>query len=110
MKKVHCLYEKHSVDAAIVLGVVCHLCILAPHNLATGCDQTKIGHVDLDDSSLRDDTKLRVHWTLRVLLHADNIQAERSGIRNQKKVTMKKVLKSLEQNKSVEQTSSARGV
>ena len=73
------LYEKHSVDAAIVLGVVCHLRILAPDNLATGCDQAKVGHIDLDDGSLGDDTKLRVHRALRVLLHANDVQAECSG-------------------------------
>lgn len=101
------LYEKHSVDATIVLGVVCHLRIFAPDNLATRCDQTKVGHVDLDDGTLGDHAKLRVHRALRVLLHADDVQAERSG--ELCRCEMTEMCRIEERKASWEQTSSARG-
>ena len=47
--------QKYSIDAAVVLRIVCDLGILAPHNFAPGCDQPQLADVNFDDGTLRDD-------------------------------------------------------
>ena len=47
-------YEQHRVDAAVVLRVVGHLRVLAPHHLARRGHQAEVGAVDLDDGALSD--------------------------------------------------------
>ena len=70
--------KKDSVDAAVVLGVVGHLGILAPNDLPAGGDEAEVAHVDLDDRTLGDHAELCVHGGLGVLLDADDIQVERT--------------------------------
>ncbi len=40
-------------------------------------DETQLGHVHLDHRSLRDHAQSRIHRALRVLLHTQDVQAER---------------------------------
>ena len=45
--------QKYSIDAAVVLRIVCDLGILAPHNFAPGCDQPQLAAVHFDDGDAR---------------------------------------------------------
>ena len=49
---------------------------LAPYDLSASGDHTEFGHVDLDDCTLGENTELRVHGRLRVLLDADDGELE----------------------------------
>ena len=49
---------------------------LAPHDLSAGGDHTKLGYVDLHNCTLGENTELRVHGRLRVLLDADDGELE----------------------------------
>ena len=62
-KSPFCLLRKqqHSVDAAIVLGVISDLRVLSPDDLSSRRHHTELGDVDLDDGTLRDDAQTRVH-------------------------------------------------
>ena len=66
------LNEQNSVQAAVVLGVVGNLGPTTPDDLSTRGDQTKFRDVDLDDSTLGQDTELSVHGVLGVLLDGDD--------------------------------------
>ena len=48
------LYEQHGVDAPVILRVVGHLRVLAPHHLTRGRHQAEVGAVHLDDRALGD--------------------------------------------------------
>ena len=58
-------------------GVVGHLRILAPDDLAAGGDHAEVRHVHLDDRALGKHAELGIHRRLRVLLHANDRQLER---------------------------------
>lgn len=66
------LNEQDSVQASVVLGVVCDLGPTTPDDLSTSCDQTELGNVDFDDGTLGQNTKLGVHGVLRVLLDGND--------------------------------------
>ena len=69
-------HKKNGVDAAVILRVVCHLRVLAPNDFAARCDEAKLGHIHLDDGALGNHTKLREKRRARVLLDADDWEAE----------------------------------
>ena len=63
-----CLHEKHGVDAAVVLGVVGDLRVLAPHDLASRGHETKFAHVDLQVVSVWRST--HTHSRTHALTHS----------------------------------------
>jgi hypothetical protein len=71
-------HTKNSVDAAIIFGVVCDLGVFPKHYFSTSRDHAQFRNVDLDDSSLRHDAKLRVHGRLGIFLDTEDLQLERS--------------------------------
>jgi len=50
---------------------------LTPHHLSSLCHQAQLADVDLHDGSFRDDSESRVERRRRVLLHAEDGEAER---------------------------------
>ena len=68
------LYQKDTVDAALVLRVVGDLGVTTPDNLSTSSDKTKFADVDLDNGTLGQNTQLSVKRVLGVLLDADDGQ------------------------------------
>lgn len=71
-------HQENSINASIVLRVVCDLSVLAPHNLPWLRDQTQFTDVDLYHRSLSDDPKACVHCGAGVFLYAKNWKLERS--------------------------------
>ena len=69
-------HEQNRVNTTIIFRVVCHLRVLAPDNLATLGDQTKLGDVDLDHRSFCNDSQTREHGRTRVLFHPNNRQTK----------------------------------
>jgi len=59
--------------------VVCDLSVFAPNSFSTGCGQAQISGVDLDDGALGDDVEAGLEFTLRILLDAQDVEAE-SGL------------------------------
>ena len=49
--------EQHRVYAAVILRMVGHLRVLAPDDLAAGCDEAEVRAVDLDDGAFGDHTE-----------------------------------------------------
>ena len=66
------LDQENGIDAAVVLGIVGHLGIFAPDNLASGGDKTELGHVDFQHGSLGDNAELGVEGRLRILLDTND--------------------------------------
>lgn len=54
------LNKKNSVDAAVVLAVVCDLSPSTPNDLAACGDEAEFGNVDFDDGTLGEDAELCV--------------------------------------------------
>lgn len=69
-------YKQNRIDAAIVLGVVSDLCILAPDHLAAWSDQPQLRDIDFDNGTLGDDAKAGVCLSIGVFLDADDLQLE----------------------------------
>lgn len=63
-------------DAAIVLRRIHNLGIFRPDDFTPCCDHTQLACVDFDNCTFRQDAKLGVHWTLRILLYSDDGQLE----------------------------------
>mmetsp|Transcript_16596 Transcript_16596/g.27982 ORF Transcript_16596/g.27982 Transcript_16596/m.27982 type:complete len:203 (-) Transcript_16596:547-1155(-) len=72
------LHQQHCVHAPVVLRVIRHLRVLPPHDLPPRRDQTQLADVHLDNRPLREHAQLRVHVSVGILLHADNIEHERA--------------------------------
>ena len=53
--------------------------IFRPNDFTACSNHTQLARIDFNDRTLCQNTKLRVHWTLRVLLDSDNGQLE-SGL------------------------------
>ncbi|KAI6759013.1 hypothetical protein HG531_014009 [Fusarium graminearum] len=60
------LYQKNTVDAALVLWVIGDLSVATPNNLSTSGDQTKFADVDLDDGTLCQDTELSLNGNAKL--------------------------------------------
>ena len=70
------LDKKNCIDTAIIFRIISDLSILSPYNFTSRSDETKIRHIDFNDSTLGDNSQLCVHRRLRVLLDSNNIQIE----------------------------------
>mmetsp|Transcript_31690 Transcript_31690/g.69292 ORF Transcript_31690/g.69292 Transcript_31690/m.69292 type:complete len:273 (-) Transcript_31690:60-878(-) len=82
---VRTLYKENGIDAAIVLGVVRHLRVLSPDDLARGGHQAEVGAIHLDDRPLCDHAERGVQRRLRILFDADEVELERGlelGVRH----------------------------
>lgn len=66
------LNQQDAVNTALVLRVVSDLSKAAPNNLSTSSDQTQLADIDLDNRTLRQDSQLRIHGVLGILLDGDD--------------------------------------
>lgn len=68
--------EQHSINTSIILWVVGNLSVFSPDNFTSLCYETKLRNINLDNSTLCDDSQAGIHCTLRVLLNSQNVQLE----------------------------------
>lgn len=66
--------ENSRIYTSIILTVIRNLRPPSPYHLSTSRDQSQLTDIDLDNGSLGQDTQLRIHGVLRVLLNADDRQ------------------------------------
>ena len=76
LSMIACSNEQHSIDHAVVLGLIGDLRVLAPDDLAALGDETELADVHLDDGTFGHDAERREQCRARVLLDANDWQAE----------------------------------